>query len=249
MNNIAVGILTKNRPETFQKTLNSIPKGIDIYVLYAEKKYPQIETPEVKGYFEFNRPTCISWCKNHLLRMMINDGHKHLFLIEDDIEVIDPTVFEKYIEAATKSGILSLSYKGYSKLRNTIDYDGIGISFAEEINRSFVYYPKSYIKTLGFFDERYDRSTIEHIDLTYRFCKAGILPPFGWFADLENSDKFLSTIPHTLTNKTSEEYKQNYWYECNWFKHKYGNFHFQIKPPTDQVVLEHIEKLKNIYGK
>lgn len=264
MNKIGVGILTNNRPDMFKELLESLPAGnndahgekINTYVVYATNDSfmnapaftSMYHALHIKCY-TFTRPTCISWCKNQLLRMMINDDCKHLFLLEDDIKIADPLVFEKYIAGAENTGILSLCYKGDSKVRNAIDINGTSITFADTLNRSFVYYPKSFIKTLGFYDERYDKSTIEHIDLTYRFIKAGVLPQWGWFADLEGSENMIKQIPHTSSDKTSDEYKARYWYECSWFKHKYGSFHFQLPAGVDTAVLTHVEKLKDMYGK
>jgi hypothetical protein len=257
MNKIGVGILTHSRPELFKKLLESLPTGINTYVVYATNE-AFMNAPTLTPMYHalniqcdvFTRPTCISWCKNQLLRMMINDDCKHLFLLEDDIEIADPQVFEKYIAAAENTGILSLCYKGDSKVRNAIDINGTSIAFADTLNRSFVYYPKSFIKTLGSYDERYDKSTIEHIDLTYRFIKAGVLPPWGWFADLEGSELLIHMSPYKKpSDKNSEEYKARYWYECSWFKHKYGSFHFQLPIGADTAVLAHIEKLKDMYGK
>ena len=202
----------------------------------------------LNDYIYFVEPVtkCITWSKNKLLYNLLNENCEHIFIMDDTIKILNYGVFDRYIEAASKSGIWYLIYSGDYKIKNAIDYNGIGIKFSETINKQFCYYYKGIIKNVGFFDERYSFGLLEQIDYTYRVMQKGLCPPWGWFADYEKSDQYIKQIksPDLLDSN-----QQNYWNENQWFKHKYSEFYHKIPGANHEVAIKNLEELKKNYGK
>lgn len=185
-----------------------------------------------------------TWAKNYLLRNLICKGYEHLFILENSIKIINDDVFEKYIEAAQKSGIWHLMFKGNSNQKNAIDYNGIGIDFTNDINKHFCYYYRGIIKNVGFYDERYDKGILEQHDLTYKIIHKGLSPGWGWSPDLENSKDYIQVIHNTKIEKN-----QDWWYENTWFNHKHKISADKIPELEENVVLEKLNFIKEHYSK
>jgi len=189
---------------------------------------------------------CTTWTKNKLLYQMINDECKHIFLLDEAVEILDNNIFNKYIEAAEKSGIKYLVYSGNYKIKNSIDYDGIGISFAEKVNKQFCYYHWNIFEEVGFFDGRYLQGILDQIDYTYRVCQKEFCAPWGWFADYEDSNKYIKQIQEPVD---PEIYAQLYWNENQWFKYKHKEFYNKLSDTNHEIVIKKLEELKEQYGK
>ena len=63
---------------------------------------------------------------------------------------------------------------------------------------------------VGFFDENFV-NIHEHVDYTYRIIKAGLHPPFWYFADIASAHNYIgdsSQFRDTTIPKTDEYYKR-----------------------------------------
>lgn len=216
---------------------------IGIGIIGTPKEYNNF-----KDYTYFVEPIekCLTWTKNKLLYQLLNDDCDHIFLMDDTVEILDVCIFANYIDAAKKSGIWYLMYRGDYKVKNSIDYDGVGISFSDTINKQFCYYYKGIIKNVGFFDERYSTGLLEQIDYTYRVIQKGICPPWGWFADYENSNQFIKQLKKPGLLDLNQ---QNYWNENQWFKYKHKEFYNKLSDTNHEIVIKKLEELKEQYGK
>lgn len=186
-----------------------------------------------------------TWTKNSLIYKLLNDECGHIFLMNDSVTVKDNTVFDKYIKTASKSGIWYLNYSNQYKIRNSIDYDGCGVSFADTINNQFTYYYKGIFQNIGFFDERYAHGLLEQIDYTYRVSQKKLCPGWGWFADIENSNNYLlAPTPELLDNN-----QQIYWLENQWFKHRNKEFYHLLPDTKEEDLIKDLEVLKESYAR
>lgn len=230
---IGVGILTYNRPDLYTQVLASIPRnkiGVLVVVNDGENSYatPQWDVDHIilnkcqKG---------VAKSKNLLLKSLIERGCKHLFLIEDDILIKDSSVFEAYIKAASSTGIHHLCFEKIANNQKTLKFtleqpDGVRIGFYHNPQGAFMYINSNLITKLGYFDENY-LNAFEHIDFIYNLINKNVMPPFWYFPDLLDSEKYLTDIPgsnenSTITNKQS--YQENWNKSANFFVSKWGKF-------------------------
>lgn len=73
-----------------------------------------------------------------------------------------------------------------------------------------MYINKECIEKVGFFDENFV-NIHEHVDYTYRIIKAGLHPPFWYFADIASAHNYIgdsTQFRDTTIPKTDEYYQR-----------------------------------------
>lgn len=266
MNNkekIGVGIITCNRPKYLKdliNTLNDCSDDIDELVIVNDHEqkinFPLIKQDWVWLHNEKNLGVAKS--KNRALKHLAKSGCDYFFLIEDDMLVKDPTVFQQYIKAHKASGIHHFNYgpgspfnrkqtmenfdlhnrhllneKSEPNPRLVVSYkDNVDIALYQHTVAMFSFFTKKVLQTVGGFPEEYDRCW-EHVDHTYQIIKAGFHPPFWWFADLANSHELIEEAPEAIKNssiaKDKEEWMERVMEGREIYKNKHG--HYPNQPP------------------
>lgn len=259
---IGIAIITCNRIDTFRKCLASMPASDVLIVVNDGKPYSQdtYETRRIDAVIQHPRNLNVAAAKNAALRKLIAMGCTHLFLCEDDVEVINLDICNAYIRAAAKSGIWHLNFAlhgdanknkdGTPKVKNTIDYgDDVSLSFYHNITGAWSYYHKSMIKFVGYMDERFNNA-LEHVEHTYRIIKEQLHPPFWWFADIADSDKYLNDLDADLSKsviRSNLQWEHNLRSAYNLMMHKHSTIPANIADTEPEQSLEIISKLHEFY--
>jgi len=270
---IGVGIITCNRPEFFRECYNTIPKDrIDEIVVVNDGSPLPFDIS--KGIV-LDNPTNIGVgkSKNRALRHLLEQGCDYLFLIEDDMIIKNPDVFDEYIRAYKLSGIHHFNYGPGSPFNRKqtiqnfdlhnrhlldqhstpnpkliVDYKDIKIALYEHTVAMFSFFTKDVLDKVGLIDEDFYNAW-EHVDHTYRIIKAGYHPPFWWFADIANSEKYLTEAPGAIDNSSiankSEQWQKNVYGGREVYFKKHG--HYPNQPPyvSKDEVIKSIKRIKN----
>ena len=254
---IGVGIITYNRPEYYQKVFNSIPKDkIDFLVVVNDGEFVYVDPKDANTVIHNKNQLGVAVSKNKALKELIDLGCEHLFLIEDDILIKNANVFEEYIKAANSTGIHHLCYEKVAGNEKSLKYtheqpDGVKIEFYHNPQGAFMYINANLIKKLGYFDENYTNA-FEHIDFAYSLIQKKVAPPFWYFPDLYNSEKYLTDIEgssenSSITNK--EKYQENWQKSANYFTQKWKHFTSDIKDVGIKQLLLSLIDLQNSYSR
>ncbi|WP_294904856.1 glycosyltransferase family 2 protein [Tatumella sp. UBA2305] len=213
---IGVGIVTFNRKPGFLRLWNSLPKD-QIYALiivndgrpdaeYRSLQAMLVENPQNQG---------VGCSKNTALRYLLAQDVDHIFLIEDDIYLKDPQVFERYISASAETGIQHFNFalhgpynvdeQGQPRPRLQVDYASFRLPLYPSCVGAFSYYSRHCLQQAGLMDEIF-YNALEHVEHSWRIIRAGMHPPFSYFADIENSGAYLgdegwSTRQSTICNQ------------------------------------------------
>lgn len=277
MSKIGLGIVTCNRPDFLSKCIESIDlTKID------EKIIVNDGTDDVK-HNEFTiikneKNLGVGKSKNKLLKYLFDRGCDYIFLLEDDMLILDNDVFNMYIQASNKSGIQHFNYGPGSpfnrkqkiqnfdlhnrheldqhaepKPKKIIDYgDNIKVSLYEHTVAMFSFFTKEVVEKVGYIDEDFYNAW-EHVDHTYRIIKAGYHPPFWYFADIYNSHKFLTEAPQAIDKSTiasdNEQWKKNVYGGREIYKEKHGHYPNQPPHTTDQEVNNSLKTIKKLWAK
>jgi len=106
---IGLGIVTCNRPEFVSKCIESID-----LTMVDEKVIVNDGTIKVDhtGFFIINNKENlgVGKSKNKLLKHLYDKGCDYIFILEDDMLILDNNVFNKYIEAHKASNIHHFNY-------------------------------------------------------------------------------------------------------------------------------------------
>lgn len=273
---IGVGIITCNRPEFFRECFNSLPKDkIDEIVVVNDGKPLPFDIS--KGVVLDNpKNVGVGVSKNRALKYLFDKGCDYIFLLEDDMLVKRDNVFEAYINAYKQSGIHHFNYGPGSPFnrRQTIqdfdlhnrhlldqhsepnpkmivDYKDVKVALYEHTVAMFSFFTREVIEKVGYIDEEYYNAW-EHVDHTYRIIKAGYHPPFWWFADIANSDQYLTEAPGAIDNSSiankTEQWEKNVYGGREIYKRKHG--HYPNQPPyvTKEQVIESLKQIKKKYA-
>ena len=269
---IGVGIITCNRPEFFRECFKSLPKDkIDEIVVVNDGKPLPFDIS--KGVVLDNpKNVGVGVSKNRALKYLFDKGCDYIFLLEDDMLVKRDDVFEAYINAYKQSGIHHFNYGPGSPFnrRQTIqdfdlhnrhlldqhsepnpkmivDYKDVKVALYEHTVAMFSFFTREVIEKVGYIDEEYYNAW-EHVDHTYRIIKAGYHPPFWWFADIANSDQYLTEAPGAIDNSSiankTEQWEKNVYGGREIYKRKHG--HYPNQPPyvTKEQVIESLKQIK-----
>jgi GT2 family glycosyltransferase len=263
MSKIGLGLVTCNREDFCNRVIESIPLDkLDSFVIvndgkpYSDGIYPD---PEACKVIQHSSNMSVGVSKNDALRYMMNTDCDFLFLIEDDILIKNPDVFNKYIELYEKSGIehFNFGYHGPAnkhsqtkepKPKYRVNYDGISMALNHHCVGAFSFYTRNCIEKCGYIDERYVNCW-DHVCLTYKIIKQGLHPQFWWFADLYNSCDYLTEICCSEENSTirfadNDKWKANIIAGTEVFKSIHGVAPLQI-PQVDKSIINQylIEKM------
>ena len=272
MAKIGVGIITCNRPDYFKALWKTLPLNrIDDIVVVNDGK--PIDVILEKGEWIDNPINLGSGkTKTKAMKYLVAKGCEHIFIIEDDMLILNPDIFDKYIEASLVSGIKHFNYgpgspfnrkqKIQFDLHNRhlldqhspvnpkfiIDYGkGVKIALYEHTVAMFSYYSKEVLEKVGYIDERFE-SAFDHVDHTYRIHKAGYHPHFWHFADIADSEKYLTEAPDAIKNSVIAKNEEEWMKKVRKGAEIYQSIHGHVpnNPPlaSKQEVLDFIKKLK-----
>jgi GT2 family glycosyltransferase len=270
---IGVGIITCNRPHYLKSLLESLkPCGDQINELVIVNDGKPVDVELFKGKWILNEENLgVGKSKNKAMKHLLDKDCDYIFVIEDDMVVLDKDVFRKYIEAYKMSGIQHFNYGPGSPFNRKqdvqfdlhnrhelkqdsepnpkliIDYKNCKIALYEHTVAMFSFFTKEVLEKVGLIDEEFYNAW-EHVDHTYRIIKAGYHPPFWWFADIVDSQNYIREAEGAIDNSSiaskSEEWKKNVYGGREIYKKKHG--HYPNQPPyvSEQEVIQKLKKIK-----
>jgi GT2 family glycosyltransferase len=273
---IGVSIITADRSNYLSGLLDSIDTsqcGIDRLIVVDDgKKASLVEHSKVDAVYRTSGRIGVGKAKNIALKNLYENKCDYIFLIEDDMVILDPTVFKQYIEASKITGIQHFNFgpgSPFNKKQSItnfdlhnrhllredtepnpkliVDYNNIKISLYEHITGMFSFFTRKVLDDVGFIDEKYHNAW-EHVDHTYQIIKAGYHPPFWWFADLHNSHLLIESqkdsIANSTTSKNTNEWMANIQKNAELYKQKNKHYPAQTPVVTQDNVIKVLKKIK-----
>ncbi len=261
-NKIGVGVITCNAQERFETCIKSIPNVDKLVIVNDGNPYTGSVYPDDAQVIQHDRNKCVGISKNDAMRELVQSKCDHIFLVEDDMIIKNPDVFTHYIHAAEGSGIwhLNFGYHGPANLdqdgnpnpRQIVEYDnGPSIALNPNCVGSFTYFLKSVIKNVGYHDEHF-KNAWEHVEHTNRIIKAGLHPPFWWFADVADSYDYITEYASSEVNsviRKDEAWQKNMQEGMVWYKKKHGFYPTQTPDTPPQNVMAILEGIENNYAR
>lgn len=206
---IALGITTYNRPEFAEKCARSVVRYllpvVDHVYMYndgSDRKhhgaYERTYKPlRVAGATIVDAPNNhgVAYAKNRQLEFMLEDTNAEwLFLIEDDIKVLDPKCITQYVRVAEKAGLhhLSFAHHGPANAGGPVATKGRVEYYPHSIG-AFTMFSRECLLGAGLFDENLHNAW-EHVEHELRLMAAGYMPDCAAYRypDVEGSAKWIT---------------------------------------------------------
>ena len=210
---VGIGVITCNRATLFQECIAGIPDSDVVVVVNDGDPYPSTAYPSrIARVIQHKNNLGVARSKNDALRFLLGERCRHIFLSEDDIRIVHPTLCKEYIHASQKTGILHFNFGYHGPLnkssmggphpRKVVEYgDGVSIGLNFHLIGAFSYYRDEVLRRTGFIHPVF-RNMLDHVDHTFRIIRDGYHPPFWWFADLAESARFIEDLDPDLTQST-----------------------------------------------
>ena len=204
-----------------------------------------VELNDKTTWIQHEKNMKLSKTKNDAINFLYENDCEHIFIVEDDTLIEDVEVFNKYIAGSEASGIKHLNYGPGSPFNReqdkSIRYDlhnrhlckqdskpaprliveyknDVKIALYEHTVAAFVYYHRDCIEQVGLFDEEFNENAWEHVEHTYRIIKAGLHPPFWWFADLADSEHLIKSQKGAIDESSIATEQDKPWEQQEWAK-------------------------------
>lgn len=207
---IGVGITTYNSESYFKTLYDSIPhnKIDELVVVNGGKEYKGKYTADWIQHTENKFP---SVCRNECIKHLLDKGCEHIFIIEDDMIIMNDDIFDEYIKTSQESGLKYLCFvstsdgagcKGSRTPKIVIEYPNTKVAFYGNMCNEFTYHHASVFSNLGLYDENL-RDAFD-VDMAYRESKLDHSSLFWWFADIVNSDNYITNNPVAISRLQTE---------------------------------------------
>ena len=265
---IGVGMVTYNAEDRIKQSGKTIPGWVKHFVIVNDgTPYDESVYPEHAHVIQHEVNKSVGQAKTTAIDYLMEQGCDHIFIIEDDILIQDEKVFDKYIQTSLNTGVKHLNYalqgpankkgaKGFENLEERAKQEGLtdpnprqivkypgGFEVALYLNSvgAFSYYQREVLEKIGGFDEVY-KNAWEHVDHTMDAFKKGFTTPYWWFADINESWKYIKDIEGCIENSTighTPEWNQNYQRGFLHFKKKHGFGPTEV-PDTPPELLQNV---------
>lgn len=232
------GIVTKDRVNFFEKCYDSVKKSNNVdFIMVVNDGEEDVKVDENHFYIKNEKNIGVGKSKNLLFKKALELNCDNIFLIEDDIIMKNPDVFNEYIKARNLTGIQHFCFGyhgpankngisgGKAVPRYIIDYGDIKIAINMHSVGAFCYYTKDVLQKCGLIDENF-HNAFEHVEHSYRISKEGYTTPYWNWADLANSMDYLDEIE--CSEKSSSirprtDWKENIIKGAALFQKKHGH--------------------------
>lgn len=273
---IGLGVITCDRKEYLSRCLSSINPTLLNEICIVNDGNENIDDLCGDIHVINHQPArqSVGVAKNSALKYLIEKECDHYFLIEEDTVILDGNVFMKYIEAGVASGIQHFNFGPGSGLnrkqinedlereewemktepiaRLEVDYsETVAISLFPHCCGMFSYFTKKCVDEVGLFDENFN-NVWEHVEHTHRIIKAGMHPPFWYFADIKDSHLYVAeqkgAIKESVISSDKTAWKAGLAEGAKYYAEKHGSTPMQVPLARRNDTVNSLKHIKKIYG-
>jgi len=249
LDSIGFGMVTYNAEHRIKQSAFTVPSWIKNFVIVNDGTPYKKETyPKNAHIIQHETNKSVGAAKTTAINYLMEKGCEHIFIMEDDILIKNENVFKEYIRHSLISGIKHLNFglhgpankkgsQGFKTLEDRKDLDGdpnprmivpygdnVSIALYPNCVGAFSYYCRSVLEDIGGFDPAF-KNAWEHVEHTYQAIKKGYHPAFWYFADINESWKYLTDIPNSIEESTiarTPTWNENFKKGTAWYKRKHG---------------------------
>lgn len=257
-----IGIITCNRQDFYERCYDSVINSeVDEIVTVNDGDEYSVDTSS-HPYIHHEQNKGVGISKNRAMKHLLEKGCDHIFLIEDDIIIKDPTVYGKYINTAKETGVWHMMYGYHGPANKTVDKapnprlvieynNNIKLALNRHCVGAFCYYFKGVLNNVGLNDERFTNAW-EHVEHSYRHVKMGLLPGYWWWPDVADSYNLLdeqACSEDSSAIRPRSDWQDNIQNGAQYFQSKHGHSPVAVPDLSQDQILEKLKQINKLYKK
>lgn len=203
---IGLGLITYNRPAYFKRAIKSVLKHLPMldHIVVVDDGSAEDYVSDYQGKAHIIRKENggVATAKNAALQYLMDQDCHFLFIMEDDVEITDPTAVIGYLAAHKMTGIPHFNFAHHgdnTRMDSVMPTDGQPLLFWPNCVGAYSFYTREAIENVGLMDENF-KNAYEHVEHTYRIYKDHI--PYGLYPDVIDSQKWIREQPGALDNSS-----------------------------------------------
>jgi len=186
-----IGVVTKDRYNCLDILTTSLQKsnGFKLLIDASDDVNYSLHKFYNESYHNLTPETRpIVFNKNGIIRFFLQTDYDYLFIIEDDVKILDPYIFEEYISVSKEFHIPHMNYAIPND--NGVVYDFSGkVKVSDKLFGCFQFFTRECLERVGLMNEDLCHNCWEHIEHTYRIHKEFKFKPVWWhFPDYKFSE-------------------------------------------------------------
>lgn len=254
-NEIGIGIVDLYSKEFLNSCISSIPEEYKKNLWIVSNKIHSSE-----NVTNYTKQVSMATMRNYLISQMRIKGLKYYFLLNSNVEIKNPLVFENTIKLANAFGTWFMTGAGSNNVTLEEDTLNISLNVSPQFNSNFIFLYSGIVKNFGYFDERfYNTLDLDIIDYINKLRDKKTYPPKHYNPTINAEDVFekkenIQKINFKDLPKSKEDYKpdsdKSLELSVAYFYHKYNYLPSQNDPAgvTQNELLEAMEQLQKTYG-
>jgi hypothetical protein len=184
-NEIGIGIIDVYSDEDLQNCISSIPQEFkDNIVTVSNKRKPSIVCNR-----HYSNDVPFATLRNYLLTQLRIKGFKYYFILNSNIKIKNPDIFNNTIKLANTFGTWFITGQGDKNVTLEDDTNNLSLNISPTLNTNFIFLYSGIIKNFGFFDERFfDTKDLDVLDYILKLRRKDVYPPNHYNPTIDSSD-------------------------------------------------------------
>lgn len=250
-------IITFNREEHLKNLLSSIDvSSFDKIVVVHDggaSDYSEAVVNVLNSKFVYLKQTeniGVSRCKQIGSDWVLNNTNsEHIFILEDDIIILNNSVWDYYINFSKKSGIWHTNWNDikYTSIKYEVVYDDIEGIVNRDCSGVFSYFNRNIFKFFKFPSDM--KNALDVYSVEMQLIEKHLLPPFWSFVCPKGTDKYVKDLNLDSNTTDRTDYTPNFQEALKVFISRHGKAPFSIKESSSEEVETMLKFLKENYSK
>lgn len=250
-------VITYNREEPLKNLLQSIDtSSFDKVVIvhdggasdYSENVVNILQSKFI--YLKQTENIGVGRCKQIGIDWVLeNTDSEHIFILEDDIVILNNSVWDYYIRFSKNSGIWHTNWNDvkYKSIKYELDYNGIEGIINRDCSGVFSYFNRNVFKFCKYPSDMKNALDVYSVEL--QLIEKHLLPPFWNFVCPKNTEKYVKDLNLDSNITDRNDYTPNFQEALKVFVSRHGIPPFSIKDSPIEKVEEMLKFLKTNYSK
>lgn len=191
-----VAITTFGRPKELAQCLESVlenaPAGTPVVVV-DDFGTPKAEVPDGVTLVRNDANKGIAVSKNRCLAELEKTGVDHYFLLDDDTTIVDPSIWQRYMEAS-EPHLMAIYDKPGGTTKKQVEelYEDDELVYYHATRGYFLYVERRVVDAVGGMDPGFGRWGWEHMSWSDRIHSAGFTT--ARYMDIKGSDELVHSL-------------------------------------------------------